>query len=158
MALAGVTPQSPSRSPREIERYAVILRERQHLPAFGDRPVKELRRRDIVALVDDVARKTPYQAIQPRAHLSRMMNWLVEREVIEASPLIGARPRRIPPPRQRVLSDEELSAVWRAALEVGQPYGPALRFIILTGLRKSNASWLRWVRIPANVNAEIAAS
>ncbi len=117
------------------------------IPEFTDRPVKEIRRRDVVDLLDRVGARAPYAANQLRAHLSRMFNWLVEREVIEASPLVGARPRSLGPPRDRVLSDEELGALWRSAGELGGPYGAAVRFIILTGLRKENASSLRWEQV-----------
>lgn len=58
--------------------------EKLAIPAWGDKPVKELRRRDVVELLDKVAVKTPHQANRLRAYLSRMFKWLIEREVQEA--------------------------------------------------------------------------
>jgi integrase len=140
-----------------VERYAKVhqrewketerILKKNAATVFGERPVREIRRRDVVDLLDRIYARAPYAANQTRAHLSRMFNWLVEREVLDASPLVGARPRKLAPPRQRVLSDEELAAFWTAAGELGQPYGPALKFMLLTGLRRTNASWLRFDQV-----------
>jgi integrase len=46
--------------------------------------------------------------------------------------------------RDRVLKDDELHRVWSATGEMGYPYGPLFRLLILTGLRErevANASW-----------------
>lgn len=140
-----------------VERYAKAnqrqwketkrILERLAVPEFGSRPVMEIRRRDVVDLLDAVYARAPYASNQLRAHLSKMFNWLVEREVLVISPLVGARPRKLAPPVRRALSDEELAALWTAAGEAGAPYGPCLKFMLLTGLRKSNASWLRWEQV-----------
>src|SRR5690606_7468787 len=71
-----------------IQRFAI--------KEWGDRPVKEIRRRDVVDLLDKVALTTPYQANHLRAYLSRMFKWLIEREVVEVSPVIGVSPRTKP--------------------------------------------------------------
>ncbi|WP_242361900.1 integrase arm-type DNA-binding domain-containing protein [Anaeromyxobacter sp. SG17] len=118
--------------------------ERLAIPAWGDRPVKEIRRRDVVDLLDEVARETPYQANHLRAHLSRMFNWLIEREVVETSPLVGVSPRIKPRPRDRVLTDAELVALWKATQKLGGVFGAAVRFLLLTGMRRDEASCLRW--------------
>jgi integrase len=118
--------------------------DRLAVPVWGDRPVKEIRRRDVVALLDDVARETPYQANQLRAHLSRMFNWLIEGEVVEVSPVMGVAPRIKPQARSRVLADLELAALWRATGKLGGAFGAATRFLVATGVRRDEASNLRW--------------
>jgi hypothetical protein len=45
------------------------------LRSGGDKPVKEIRRRDVVGLLDRVAEHTPYEANHLRAYLSRMFKW-----------------------------------------------------------------------------------
>jgi integrase len=106
--------------------------------------VTEIRRRDVVALLDDVAKDTPCQANQLRAHLSRMFNWLIEREVLEVSPLLGVVPRTKPQPRSRILSGAELIALWKATGKLGGIFGAAVRFLMTTGVRRDEASELRW--------------
>ncbi len=49
--------------------------------------------------------------------------------------------------RDRVLSDAELAAVWKAAAEIGWPYGPALQLLALTGARREEIGALRWSEI-----------
>lgn len=63
------------------------------IPVWRDKPVKEIRRRDVVELLDDIAVKTPRQANRVRAYLSKMFKWLIEREVLETSPVVGVAPR-----------------------------------------------------------------
>src|SRR5262249_28654487 len=43
----------------------------------------------------------------------------------------------------RVLSDEELRAVWRAAEKQGGPWGAFLRFLLLTATRRNEARFMR---------------
>lgn len=127
---------------RTLERLAV--------PEWGDRAVKEIRRRDVVDLLDKVAKDTPCQANLLRAFLSRMFNWLVEREVLEVSPLYGAARRTMPQPRSRVLSDAELAALWKATGKLGGAYGAAVRFLMTTGVRREEAAKLRWDELDGN--------
>jgi integrase len=49
--------------------------------------------------------------------------------------------------RDRVLSDEELKRVWEAAGEIGWPFGPIIRLLILTGARREEIGGLRWSEI-----------
>jgi integrase len=121
---------------RALDRLAV--------PVWGDRPVKEIRRRDVVELLDNVAKNTPCQANLLRAYLSRMFNWLIEREAVEVSPLLGVAPRTKPQPRSRILSDPELAALWKATAKLGGAFGAATRFLTTTGVRRDEASELRW--------------
>lgn len=120
------------------------LLERFPIPEWGDKPVADIRRRDVVDLLDKVAAKTPYQANHLRAYLSRLFKWLIEREVIEVSPVAGVAQRIKPQARSRILSDAELAVLWHATLKVGGAFGAAARFLMTTGVRRDEASRLRW--------------
>lgn len=112
--------------------------------AWGDVPVRDIRRRDVVDLLDALSARTPYQANHLRCYLSHFFKWLMEREIIEASPLTGVAPRLKPQPRSRVLSDAEIAALWHATQQLGGPFGAATRLLLLTGMRRQEASALRW--------------
>jgi integrase len=43
--------------------------------------------------------------------------------------------------RSRILTDDELRAVWKAAGEYAHPFGPLLRFILLTASRRNEAQY-----------------
>lgn len=118
--------------------------DRLAVPAWNDRPVKEIRRRDVVELIENVARETPFQANQLRLHLSKLFNWLAVREAIEANPVTGIPPPVDLTPRERFLSDAEIVALWNAAGRLGLPFGPAIRFLLLTGVRREEGACLRW--------------
>ena len=100
-----------------IEKYAKrwtrlnTLRQTEHvlrdivLPAWRGRTVHEIRRRDVVALVEHVAEGRPIQANRTLAVMSKFFKWMMARDVIVASPVAGvARPAK-EIARDRSLSD-----------------------------------------------------
>ncbi|MCC2596223.1 integrase arm-type DNA-binding domain-containing protein [Pusillimonas sp. MFBS29] len=132
--------KSHQRTWKETER----VMEKIVIPVWRDRPVKEIRRRDVVELLDDIAVKTPHQANRVRAYLSKMFKWLIEREVLETSPVVGVAPRIKPYARSRVLSEAELVALWKATGRMGGPFGACVRYLMTTGVRRDEAACLRW--------------
>ena len=83
-------------------------------------------------------------------HAKLLFGWAAEEDLIEhspAAPLKGSSLIGEKKPRQRVLIDAELSAVWRASGRLGYPFGPLLQFLILTGARKTEGSGARWSEI-----------
>jgi len=118
--------------------------ERFAIPAWEHKPVREIRRREIVDLLDKVAVDTPYQSNHLRAYLSRLFKWLIEREIIEISPVTGiARPMK-PQARSRILTELELTALWKATERMGGAFGACTRLLMATGVRRDEASLLRW--------------
>lgn len=77
------------------------------LPVWGERPIKEIRRKDVVQLLDKVVEVAPHQANRLRICLSRIYKWLIEREVVETSPILGVAPRIKARARSRMDEDDE---------------------------------------------------
>ena len=99
-----------SKSWREEER----LLKKDVIPQLGKQKMAEVRRRDIVALLDKIeARGAPVMANRVRACLSRLFNFAIERAVIEYSPVTHIRSRK-EKPRDRVLTRQEIRDVWTA--------------------------------------------
>jgi len=78
-----------------------------------------------------------------------MFNWAIEAGDygLESSPCDRIRPRHLigeRAPRDRVLTDAEMGALWRSAESMGYPFGPIIQLLMLTGVRKSEASDARW--------------
>lgn len=118
---------------RELERHVVSV--------WGDRDVQEIGRRDVIDLLDgivDSGRAT--SANRVRAYLSKFFNWLIERGVIDASPMAGVKAPAKEKSRERVLSDEEIRRFWRACERVGEPWGSLGRVLLLTGQRLGEVS------------------
>ena len=70
-------------------------------------------------------------------HLSTFYTWALTRlEHMPANPCRDAwRPKRNEP-RDRVLSDRELAALWQSAVEDGYPFGHLVQMLILTAQRR----------------------
>jgi integrase len=115
---------------------------------FLSKALPDLTRGDFRAVLDAaVTLGAPISGKRAARYLARVFGWAVERELVPANPAAGlaldelTRPERV---RQRVLNDDEIRAVWRAATEAGAPFGDLARFYLLTGLRRDEAAALRW--------------
>ena len=74
-------------------------------PAWRGRTIHEIRRRDIIELLDGIATDRPVLANRTLAVLSVFFRWCSARDVIESSPCVGV-PRPAPEvARDRVLSE-----------------------------------------------------
>ncbi|MFO1037300.1 MAG: integrase arm-type DNA-binding domain-containing protein [Geminicoccaceae bacterium] len=111
------------------------IMDREVLPAIGEMQIDEVRKRDIIALIDKVADKAPIRANRVLAHTKRMFRWAAARDLIEHSPAASIEKPSQERPRDRVLSDDELIAIWRAAERIGGAYGHGVQLLMLTGAR-----------------------
>lgn len=138
------------RSWREDER----MLERNVLPLWRDRPLAELRRRDVIALVDAIAdgkgpgRRTPGKpapvaAARVLALVSKAFSFAVERELVDANPAYRVSRAR-QNARERVLTGDELRAVWRALDAYHPVTAAAWRLILLTAQRPGEVARMRW--------------
>ena len=134
------------RSARDVENTI----RRELIPRWGKRPIAEITRRDVVALLEEIVDSgRPYIARHLRAYVGKLFNWVIARDIygIETSPCDRVSARDVigsPEPRQRVLSDDELRGLWRATAALGGPNGAFVRLLILTGCRLREASNLQW--------------
>ena len=114
------------------------------LPELGDRPIQEVRRAEIHELLDDlVGQGRVGTAREVRKHLSRLFNWALDREIIADNPVNGMVRNDLVANGEagRALSDDEIRALWNAALVMGYPFGPFYRLLLLTGQRRGE--WAR---------------
>jgi len=117
--------------------------ERLVFPVMGARQIGEIKRSEIVRLLDDIERENgPHQAQAVLAFLSRLFNWHAGRDDDFLSPIRRgmARTKLKEYARDRVLSDDELRAVWKAAETFPGPYGYLVRFLLLTATRRGEAA------------------
>lgn len=120
------------------------IAEREIIPAWGERFVWDIRRRDIVKFLDGIIdRGAPVQANRTFSFLKKFFNWCIDRDVIEISPMNRMKEPSEEESRERVLSDEELLMVWNAAEADGYPFGPAIQLLILTAQRRQEVGGAR---------------
>lgn len=122
---------------RRLEMYLV--------ETMGERPVGTITRADIVRAIDVVqARGFAIGANRTLANFKTFFRWCVERGLLERSPAELVRAPSIEVSRDRVLSDEELRAVWKATLTYAGPYGQIVRLLLLTAQRREEVAGMRW--------------
>lgn len=128
------------------------------LPAWGKRPAREIARRDVRHLLEDLAEGTIARRGRPtttapralRALLSKMFAWAVEEEILPANPAAGAPLLVKPASRDRVLSEEEIAILWRELdrLEQDAPLSAAaFRLLLLTAQRPGEVLGMRWADV-----------
>jgi len=128
---------------RIIDRYV--------LPVWGGLQIHEIGRREVLDLLDSIVdRGRRTQALRVYARLHRFFTWTVERGILAASPMTGLPKPASEVKRDRVLTDDELVAVWRAAEQLSYPFGTATQLLILTGGRREEIGQLRWTEIAGN--------
>jgi integrase len=130
-------------------RHATIAR--LVYPYLGDRPVNDIRRSEIVRLLDRVADDCgASMADHLLAYLRRAMNWHAARSDDYHSPIVRGMARTKPSEhaRERTLTDDELRAVWAAALaDSAGVFGNFVRFILLTAARRNEAAAMTWAEL-----------
>ena len=115
---------------------------------WAKRPVGDISTFEVRNLIVKY-RDRPYQAHNLLGYVRRLFNWAIDQHVygLETSPCERLKPKAIigeKLARNRVLSDPELQAAWKAAEALGYPYGPLFQMLLLTGQRKSEVGGARW--------------
>ena len=112
--------------------------------ALGNCPVNKVRRGDIHTILDTLIQqgKGP-SANRALAHMRKFFGWLVERDYIEHSPADHIKKPFSEKRRERVLSDEEIKAIWNASEALSPPYTAWLRLSLLCGQREMETASMR---------------
>ena len=79
-----------------------------------------------------------------------MANWYAARNDTYRSPLVKGMRRGSPTKRDRILNDDELRAVWKAA-EGNGTYGALIRLALLTAQRQDKLASMKWTDIEDGV-------
>ena len=85
--------------------------------------------------IPEIARENgPIAANRARVALSAFFNWAMREGLSHTNPVIGTNRAADERSRHRVLTDDELAAIWRACRD--DDYGRIVRLLILTGQRR----------------------
>lgn len=114
------------------------------LPAIGSLQLAEVRKSHVVEMLDAVKARAPVQANRAYALTGTLFKWCVERDLLSASPMVGVSKPTRERERDRVLTDTELKALWRAFTLYGWPFGSACKLMLLTAQRRGEVSGMRW--------------
>lgn len=70
--------------------------------------------------------------------------WTVKRGAVHANPFAALPIAKGIAKRERVLTDDEIGEIWRAAGKVAAPYGDIVRLLVLTGQRRGEVAGMSW--------------
>ncbi len=114
-------------------------------PVWGDRIITDITRRDVIRLLDDIVDSgRPVLANRVFSTIRKMFNWCIERDIVTSSPCDKVKAPTKEKERDRVLSVDELRAVWLAADSLPYPYGPWVKLLILTAQRRDEVANMTW--------------
>jgi integrase len=154
MAARASHPPDHESPPRPSARYAM------RLPNTLNRPAEDLDRAAVVHALDSLSRRLKDKggrfktaplgtAIAGRtaAYGRACFAWATKRGTVTSNPFAELPMPNSITRRERVLTDEEAAAIWRAAGEAPLPYGAIVRLLMLTGQRREEVVGMTWAEL-----------
>jgi integrase len=141
--LAGKRKEVRPKTFNEVTRY---LTGKAYFGALHGIAIDQITRHDVARRVVTVQRESGNAtAREARGALSTFFVWCLRMGLCDANPVNDSvKPAEIAP-RERVLSNEELAAIWRAAGD--DEYGKIVKLLILTGTRRAEIGDMAWPEI-----------
>jgi integrase len=127
---------------KQAERYFSV-----HWKPLHSRPIAALTRAEVAARLQELIKERGRRsAACARSSLSALYAWGMREGLCEANPVIATNdPDSGTLPRDRVLADAELAAIWRACED--DDAGRIIKLLLLTGCRREEIGALRWSEI-----------
>jgi integrase len=125
----------------DVERYL-----KRHWAPLANLPVRKIERANVAARLAEIAADSgDFAANRARSTLNALFAWAIGEGLTDSNPVVGTNKPAEEIARDRVLNDEELTAIWREAGE-GE-YGEIVRLLILTGQRREEVGGMLWSEI-----------
>ena len=122
------------------------------IPVLGKKRPDQIRTSDLYALMETLDARGPAVAENVFSILRPLFTWARRRNWATGNPAADVWPDvRKSKPRERVLTNPELRAIWAAAGEMAEPVGDFVRVLMLTGQRRGETSRMRVDRIADGV-------
>jgi integrase len=135
------------RNLRSVKQYRDNLH-RLAFPHIGDRPITEIKRSEVIKALDHIERHSGARSADVALSAIRcVMNFYAIRDEDYRSPLVKNMGRVDPdnPGRKpRKLADDEIRKLWAS----GNRF---VRFLLLTGCRRSEAAKMKWREVTGNM-------
>lgn len=114
-------------------------------PDWRERKLGSIKRGEVRDLVQGLEGEVlPNRVL---ATIKTVFGYAISQDWIETSPADRIEKPNSETARDRVLSMEEVSKIWRATGLLGYPVGPWARLLLLTAQRRSEVAGMRWADI-----------
>jgi integrase len=112
------------------------------LPHWRDRKIATITRADVRDLLDGIEGDVLPSRVF--AIIKTVFRYALSRDWVDSSPVEGVTRPGTDSARDRVLSMDELAAIWKASGLLGFPFGTYLKVLTLTGQRRTEVASMRW--------------
>jgi integrase len=119
-------------------------------PEIGNQQIDSLKRSQLVRLLDKIEDQNGARTADLMlAYLSRVFNWHAGRSDEFRTPIVRGMRRQYGKERahDRILTDGELRALWKAADKLGTSFALFVQFLLLTAARRGEAAAMSWNEI-----------
>lgn len=117
------------------------------------KPAARLDRKTVVDTLDSMMKAGAVaMASRTLAYGRACYTWGQRRGKLDANPFVGLPIAPAIPARERVLTDAEIGAIWRAAVVLPEPWGPLLRLLLLTLARREEVAGMRWSEVAPDLS------
>ena len=116
-------------------------------PALGAKVSDTITRFELASLINETKARSHSVARRLHETLRPLFAWAFECGAIKSNPMAGLRCPKPETPRDRVLNDAEIKALWQAATEQSWPFENVIKLLLLTGQRRDEVAELRWREI-----------
>ena len=107
-------------------------------------PLHRISRRDVaLQLTEIVESNGAIAANRARTALHGFFVWSMQQGIADINPVAGTAAPAAEQKRDRVLTGEEMSAIWKATSGSGD-YAAIIRLLLLTGQRREEVAGIRW--------------
>ena len=119
--------------------------ERDLLPRWRNRKATSITRNEVVRSLDDIIeRGAGIQANRTLEILRKCFNWAISRDIVSHNPCVGVERPAEEHARERVLTGNEIRAVWKALEKQPLMVAVAFRLRLLTVQRGQEVEKMRW--------------
>jgi integrase len=117
------------------------------LAVWSERPANDISKRDVRELIDEIANKrlrkqtgavggAGIESNNVLTSLKTMFRWAVREDILTADPTEGVAKLGKEVPRDRVLDADEIKLFWEGAEELGWPFEPLFKLLLITAQRR----------------------
>lgn len=107
------------------------------------RPAMTVTTQMVAAIIDTKAQTAPTMANRLIGYAHPWFRWMITRGHIANNPVEGIEKPSKETARERSLTSDELTAVWKSTPGLGYPFGPFIKLLLLTGIRRNELAGMR---------------
>ena len=112
-----------------------------HLKDWHDRRAADISRREVIALLDEIADRAPVMANRVRSLGHKIYNFGIQRDIVTSNPFNQIEPPGEEISRDRIYDQDEIRRLW--AVFEGTS-GGVYKMITTTGQRLTEVAGMRW--------------